>query len=66
MIVVESSKRKRVYYVCHCINNMLCFILPFPFGYSAYASHFLICVTMKEKKSNAKKCLKVESILLSL
>ncbi len=33
---------------------MLCFILLSLFGYSAYASQLLICVTMKEIKSNAK------------
>ncbi len=34
------------------------FTLLYILGYSAYASHFLICVTMKEKKLNAKKCWK--------
>ena len=34
-----------------CINPMLLFYFTFLFGYSAYASQFLICVTMKEEKS---------------
>jgi len=36
------------------------FYFTFPFGYSAYASQFLICVTMKEE-NQSKMCCKVES-----
>jgi hypothetical protein len=44
--------------------NVLCFILPYPLGYSAYASQLL---RIKENKSNANQsCQKVESNHLKL